>query len=534
MKFFKTLVFLSLLLVLLHNCARKGRPSGGPKDETAPIMVIAKPANETVNFKENNIRIYFDEYIVLKNLSKQLIVSPPFKNSPLITPQGTASKYINIEILDTLKPNTTYTFNFGDAIQDNNENNKLERFKYVFSTGDFLDSLKIGGSVKDAVIEKPSKNYNVLLYKIDSTYNDSLVFKRKPDYVTKTIDSVNFEFTNIAEGDYKVFALDEENSDYLFSPSTDKIGFYETTVSLPKDTLITTPIIVFTEELPYKFKRGKEETKGKIFFGYSGKQDSMKVELISKVPADFRSFSRLEKESDSLSYWHTPVEADSLNFIVTNKEVIDTATVRLRKKKIDSLQISSTIKGSFHINDTLAITTNNPIISYDESKFSLVDADTTAIDFKLQKVDFDKIHILFDKKIKTSYRLTLLPEAIEDLFLVKSKDTLVFRLSTKETEDYGNISLDVKKNLDSPVIIELLSKNIVVKKEVVTSSKKIEFALLEPKEYTIRAIIDENNNGIWDTGNYLLSKQPEKIVYFPQKIELRANWFFNETFTIEK
>ena len=139
----KHLILITLFTFIISSCARKGRPEGGPKDETAPIMVTANPPYETIHFKEDNIRIYFDEYIVLKDLQKQLVVSPPMKNPPLITPQGTPSKYINIKILDTLQPNTTYTFNFGNAVQDNNENNKLESFKYVFSTGSYIDSLKI-------------------------------------------------------------------------------------------------------------------------------------------------------------------------------------------------------------------------------------------------------------------------------------------------------------------------------------------------------------------------------------------------------
>jgi len=117
------LYLLLFLLLLISACAKKGQPNGGPKDESAPVLVIAKPAYRTTNFNETEIRFYFDEYIVLKDLNKKLIISPPLKNAPIITPQGTATKNLKIQILDTLKPNTTYTFNFGDAIQDNNENN---------------------------------------------------------------------------------------------------------------------------------------------------------------------------------------------------------------------------------------------------------------------------------------------------------------------------------------------------------------------------------------------------------------------------
>ncbi|WP_233188625.1 Ig-like domain-containing protein [Tenacibaculum sp. SG-28] len=147
----KTVLRISFFIVLiLSGCARRGSPVGGPKDETAPIMMVANPPYETLNFEEKEIRIYFDEYVVLKDLGKQLVVSPPLKNPLSVSPQGTASKNITIKILDTLQPNTTYTLNFGNAIQDNNEGNKLENFKYIFATGNILDSLMIRGDVANA------------------------------------------------------------------------------------------------------------------------------------------------------------------------------------------------------------------------------------------------------------------------------------------------------------------------------------------------------------------------------------------------
>ena len=535
MKFFKHLLFFISYIFILQSCARKGTPGGGPKDEDAPIMVVAKPAYESINFKGNSIRIYFDEYIVLKDLNKKLIISPPFKNPALITPQGTPSKYINIKILDTLKENTTYTFNFGDAIQDNNENNKLENFKYVFSTGNFIDSLTLKGSVIDVLAKKKEKNYNVLLYKIDSTYNDSIIYKRKPDYVTKTLDSVNFNFSNISEGKYRVFALEEETSNYLFNSKTDRIGFYDKEITLPKDSIIDSPIILFSEDQPYEFKRGKEIKKGKIQFGFTGKQENIKVEMLSSVPSDFKSYYKLNKEKDSLNFWHTPVDLDSLNFIVTNKDNIDTTKVFLRKKQIDSLSVSTNIKSrSLHFKDTLTISTNTPIIDYDLEKFNLTVSDSIDLDFEVKKLAFDKLGVFFDMKTQSKYRLKLLPKAIKDLYNTQTKDTLNYLFITKQVEDYGSIIMDIQKEVEKPVIIELLANDKVEQRVYLTSSQKVEFTLLDPKKYTIKAIVDENENGVWDTGDYLLKRQPEEIIYFPQELELRANWILNEVMRIKK
>ncbi len=519
-------------LLVFHNCARKGRPEGGPKDEDAPIMVVAKPDHKSLNFNQKEIRIYFDEYVVLRDLNKQLIISPPFKLDPLITPQGTPSKYINIKILDSLKKNTTYTFNFGDAIKDNNENNTLENFKYVFSTGDLIDSLNLNGSVKDIFKKELAKNYSVLLYKADSTYNDSIPFKRKPDYVTKTFDSINFKFTNIKEGKYFVMAIDEEASDYKFNPNIDKIGFIRDTISLPKDSLISSSITLFKEKLPYKFKRGKEISKGKIQFGFIGDK-KIKVKLLSKVPETFKSASMFDKEKDTLNYWHTPIKVDSLNFLVTYENTIDTSTVFLRKKKIDSLSISKNIKNILHLTDTLKITTNNPIHKIDTTKFTLVDNDTLPIQFELKKLSINEIGLIFKKKPKKGYVFIGLPNAIEDFYGIASKDTLNYTFNTKEVEDYGNIILNLKKEIDSPVIIELLLDKEIIQKRFVKTSKTLEFKLLEPREYTIRAIIDENGNNKWDSGKLIGKVQPEKIIYLPEILKMRANWSINQEFIIK-
>ncbi len=528
----KLLLLVILLSVAIISCARKGIPEGGPKDENAPIMMTANPPYETIHFNKENIKIEFDEYVILKDLTKQLVVSPPLKFPPIITPQGTPSKYINIEILDTLRVNTTYTFNFGNAVQDYNENNKLESFKYVFSTGNYIDSLKIKGSVAAAFRKEKLTSIGVLLYRLDSTYNDSIIYKKKPNYVTSTLDSTNFEFTNLREGKYLLLALKEPSNDYLFNSKTDRLGFLTDTISLPKDTIVLKPIRIFKELQPYKLKKGKEVVKGKIQFGYEGEREDMKIELLSKVPKSFKSFSQYEKEKDTLNYWFTPIKQDSLNFIVSNKNFKDTITVRLRKKKLDSLAISSSISRTLHLNDTLFLKSNNPIITLDKSKFSLVDKDTVNVDFEVKKQAINKLAVLFKKRHNMSYKFDVLPKGIMDLYQT-TNDTLSYKFITLTTEDYGSIILDVKKETPHSVIIQLLNKEKVLKTRYISSSKKLEFTLLEPKEYTIRAIIDKNNNHAWDTGNFLLRQQPEQVIYYTEKLPLRANWVLPIEFEIK-
>ncbi|WP_233898629.1 Ig-like domain-containing protein [Tenacibaculum piscium] len=547
----KTLFLVVLVVSILMSCARKGRPEGGPKDEEAPIMMTAKPPHKTTHFKAKNIKIQFNEYVVLKDLTKQLVVSPPLKYPPIITPQGTPSKYINIKILDTLKTNTTYTFNFGNSVQDNNENNALESFKYVFSTGSFIDSLTLKGSVRRMLSTKKLKNSSVLLYRFDSIYNDSIIYKKKPNYVTSTLDSTTFKFTNLQAGNYLLLALKETSSDYIFNSKTDEIGFYKDTISLPKDTLISSPITLFKEVPSYQFKRGKEVSKGKIQFGYEGQKEALKVELLSKVPASFKAFSAYEKDKDTLNYWFTPLQQDSLTFIVSNKNNLkanfknnfknnlkDTITVRFRKKQIDSLVILSEIKSVLHLKDTLFLETNNPIVTFDASKFSLTslnsseNKDTILVDFKIKKQAINKLSIFFDKTPETSYTFGVLPKGLTDIYET-SNDTLTYQFKTRSAQEYGSIILDIKKQTNFPVIIQLLQKKKVLKTQYISSSKKVIFELLPPKEYTVRAIIDKNKNTIWDTGNFLLKQQPEPILYFKNSFKLRANWEMNEVFIIK-
>ena len=528
-------LFLIVLVLSFSQCAKKGRPDGGPKDEDAPLFVTANPPYETINFDKNEINIYFNEYIKLKDLSKQLIISPPLnpENPPLISPQGSPSKYINIQILDTLLENSTYIFDFGNSVQDNNESNTLERFKYVFSTGAYIDSLTLSGSVKNSFKSESVENIKLLLYRLDSAYTDSAVYNRKPDYVTSTLDSSNYEFSNLRKGNYLLVALNDARSDYVFNPKTDEIGFLKDTISLPRDSIIKTELSIFKEELPYIFRRGKEIRKGQLIFGYQGKPSNIKIENLSAVPDNFQTIIFTEKDKDTLNLWHSPIEKDSLIFKISNNNIIDTITVALRKKQLDSLTVTKITGGVLNIKDTLFFSTNNPIIKIDTSKINFVHTDSIYITYKafISKKE-SSVGFLFEKKFKTSYKLNLYPDALVDIFET-SNDTVTSQFRTRSIEDYGEISLAIQNPEKVPVIIQLTDINdVTVAQETSSENKTISFNYLIPKKYKIRIIYDTNNNGKWDTGNYLEKKQPEPVQYFPEVQEIRPNWVLNEVIKI--
>jgi uncharacterized protein (DUF2141 family) len=528
-------LFLIVLVLSFSQCAKKGRPDGGPKDEDAPLFVTANPPYETINFDKNEINIYFNEYIKLKDLNKQLIISPPLnpENPTLISPQGSPSKYIKIQILDTLLENSTYIFDFGNSVQDNNEANTLERFKYVFSTGAYIDSLTLSGSVKNSFKSESVENIKLLLYRLDSAYTDSAVYNRKPDYVTSTLDSSNYEFSNLRKGNYLLVALNDAGSDYVFNPKTDEIGFLKDTIWLPRDSIIKTELSIFKEELPYTFRRGKEIRKGQLIFGYQGKPSNIKIENLSAVPDNFQTIIFPEKDKDTLNLWHSPIEKDSLIFKISNNNIIDTITVALRKKQLDSLTVTKITGGVLNIKDTLFFSTNNPIIKIDTSKINFVHTDSIYITYKafISKKE-SSVGFLFEKKFKTSYKLNLYPDALVDIFET-SNDTVISQFRTRSIEDYGEISLAIQNPEKVPVIIQLTDINdITLAQETSSENKTISFNYLIPKKYKIRIIYDTNNNGKWDTGNYLEKKQPEPVQYFPEVQEIRPNWVLNEVIKI--
>ena len=193
--------FLFLLTILvLGSCAKRGNPNGGPIDESPPEVIKTEPENNSVFFNDNRIRIFFNEYIKLEKLNSQLVVSPPIeKNKYSIFPQGGASKYIDIEINEIFSDSTTYVFNFGQSIIDNNENNELPFYKYAFSTGSYIDSLELDGMIYDSFSAKTDKLITAMLYPYNNKFYDSIIYKEKPTYVASTLDSTYFNFTNVTQ-----------------------------------------------------------------------------------------------------------------------------------------------------------------------------------------------------------------------------------------------------------------------------------------------------------------------------------------------
>ena len=411
----KTYLFFILVFCLtLVNCAKRGIPEGGPKDETPPVLINAEPEINTINFDEDRIRLFFDEYIKLKDFRKQLVVSPPIdKSFYTINPQSGASKFIQIDIKEKLDQNTTYVFNFGESVVDNNEENKLPFFNYVFSTGNYIDSLKISGNIK-SVFQRESENFiSTFLYPVDEKFNDSVIYNGLPNYVGSTLDSTNFKMTNLKKGKYLFIALKDENNNYKFDPEFEKIGFTEKILNIPmKDSL---DIRLFKEKLPFKSFKPFLESNNRIGFGFKGDYVNTKIELIDSL--DIKSVLTKNKETDTLNYWFKDYKYDSLRFKISNSNYEKKYTIKYKELDKDSLILSPSSNSVLELNDSFKIYSNIPISEIDEDKIQILNKDSVSVPFTAQinKNKFD-IDFYFEVLPNDNYTLDLFPNALKDFF----------------------------------------------------------------------------------------------------------------------
>jgi uncharacterized protein (DUF2141 family) len=223
------------------GCAQIGMPLGGPRDSLAPVLINSTPPNKMLNFKGNRITFTFDEYVHLQDLQKNLIVAPVPKIIPNI---NSKLKTVTIKIRDTLQANTTYSFQFGNSIQDINENNPVKDFTYVFSTGTYIDSLKFNGNVILAETGKVDSTLLVFLYK---NLDDSAVYKEKPRYVARLDSAGKFQFKNLAEGTYHLYALKDESGQKMYNNPSQLFAFADSAVHI-SDSVNPVELFAYAEE----------------------------------------------------------------------------------------------------------------------------------------------------------------------------------------------------------------------------------------------------------------------------------------------
>ncbi len=526
-------VFILASTLLMFQCANRGTASGGPKDNTPPVVLNEIPTNFSTNFSGNEIKIYFDEYIKLKNLQKQLIVSPPMDPPAEITPVGSASKYISIKIYDTLQANTTYAFNFGNSIEDNNEGNPYPFYRYVFSTGSSIDSLSISGLVSDAFDFETPNSVSVMLHEIDSTFTDSIIFKQKPKYIGVTDSLSKFSIENLKAGKYLLTALKEESVNYTYQPKKDKFAYRSKFISVPSDTSYL--LKLFEQADDFKFVRARQLAQGRIGFGYEGDFSLMKIKGLSALldSVDFTISKAPEK--DTLNYWIRPrkLEVDSLMFEVSYSTQKDTVKVRIKPLEIDSLSFEA-VSTNLKLNSLFKLRANIPLNEIDASKTIVMDKDSLFLEssLSLDSLKNTDANLKFNTTEGNRYKITFLPGAFTD-FYGDQNDTLSLSANTKLIDSYGNLRLLVR-NAVYPIIIQIVSANGELEAEqILDGPGPIDFIHLNPGSYFLRAVFDTNKNGRYDAGNFLKKRQPERVSYGKEMLEVRAGWDNIEVFVLE-
>jgi hypothetical protein len=477
------LLIITACIFLFPSCANIVPPSGGPKDTTAPELVGVSPDDSTLHFKSKKVVFTFDEYVELDNIFDKLIVSPTLKRTPLVTSK---LRTVTMVIKDTLEQNTTYTFNFSDAIRDINERNPVKEFQYVVSTGDYLDSLQVRGFVINAETGRPDSNVSVMMYRHTM---DSVVSKEKPVYFARSKGNGSFWFKNMAPGDYKLFALKEEDKDLEYDQPSELIAFKDSLIHLTENQS-NIVLLNFLE---------KDST-------IKTPEELAEAAAAAPPPVEETNHQRKEKEKE------------------------------LEKERKRHLTVATNFTDNKQeLGQPMTLTFSGPVKTFDSTKISL-DEDTIhkAVSFTTKFDSTRKVlSVYYDWKEGKPYRMIIPKEAVQDTLgqNMAKTDTLMF--DSKKESDYGKVlfkvtlgdSIRAEGGDTMHYVIQMVQgKDIKYTGKVVNGSWTK--TRITPGEYEFRVLLDANNNGKWDRGVYYGTpkKQPERVVSFPKKENIKAHW----------
>jgi len=523
-------LLLTTYCALSFGCAQVVTPDGGPKDSTPPRVVHYTPDSAATNFHGKKIVITFDEYIALNDLNKQLIISPAVKHKPEVTIR---KKDLIIEFKDSLDANTTYSISFGKAIRDITENNSLNNFRFVFSTGSFIDSLKCGGTVVNAQTLRGEKNVLVMLYR---NTGDSVPYKEKPYYYTRTDDNGNFLLTNLAAAKYKVFALDDQGEDYLYNTPEERIAFSDSLIMLSSD-VDSLRMLMFREK-PTKQRLAKviQSGPGRIQLVYHLPIGDPSVSSSPALPVSMTPAIEYNDSRDTINIWLPKVETDSVTFIVKSGSVVlDTIPIALQKTGTKKPRAGTTdpralvltnngSSGKLLPGNQFTFYSSNPIQTLDTSRIIFrMGADTIA---KKVQVSASRRQVKFAVPFPedSSFSVFIPPGAIIDIYGQKN-DTLKAGFSVQALRMFGNLSVKMPNLEAGRYLVEVVDeKDRVVRDTLINGPATIEFGTMNAGNYRIRLIRDANGDAQWTPGNYPQKIQPERVTYYAVTVRVRAGW----------
>lgn len=583
-------IFIIIAAAVMYSCANIGNPSGGPIDKTPPIFMRSNPTPNAVNVKDRKIEIFFDEIVTLKDPSTKIIVSPAQTEMPRMSALG---RKVTVELVDSLLPNTTYTIDFSNSIQDNNEGNAIDNFAFAFSTGSVIDSMRVSGYVLDSRTLEPMQSVVVGL---QSNLADSAFHKEKLQRVALTNDRGQFTIRNVSPGSYHIFALKDLDRDYKFGNPTEDIAFLDSIIVpsigsreaadtvyndlneidtimratrpayFPNDILLS----MFNEDRKSQYLANNlrvDSTRISLTFAAaSDTLPSLSIVGRNDVPDQWYTLER-SQTNDTLTYWIRPphlVSADTL-MVATTYLRTDTASnlswgtdtlkftfqrQKAKKKKkneeTDSLEqirfmeLHPLANGTQEVYAPLLLQTGTPIERYSREAFHLqrkLQNDTTFYPTEIKSIALRDstlnrrdLMLKVDWEPGAAYTLAVDSLAMTDIYGLQTKPLKV-DFNVRKMEEYGNIVFNIPAVRDS-AIVELLdgTEKIVLRAPV--KNHRAELLNLLPGKYYARLFIDRNGNGKYDTGNYDMHLQPEETVYYPGAINLKKNWDVEQTWDI--
>jgi hypothetical protein len=571
------------------RCANVAQgPEGGPKDSIPPVLLATIPEYLATNQKPKRIKVVFNEYVQIKDASKNVTVSPPSLRRPLVRTRG---KGIEVRFEDTLQTNTTYTIDFGEAISDLNEGIPFSAFRYVFSTGPVIDSMMLTGKVFDAFTRAPLPKISVCLYE---NHSDTAIYKTLPSVVARTDPWGYFVLQNIKPVAYHMVAFEDKNNNYRYDPGAEILAFEDSLVIPDKmvDYEKMLEVIEATDTVKLLARHYERELHafneevGKQFLKEHTLTGARKLTLaFNRRHADIISFqlngvdsSSLVKErnrfNDTIIYWITaPVVPDTLQAEITyirtdSLDMLSPFNTKLKFQKSKKEEEGEEAKnkkdkdkkeGEEEKKETLtpSITYAAENIMENGLTFGLAALPTTVdpaliqlryvdevekkekeepFTWKTDSIKLRQFYLHAKWQLSSQYELLILPGAFTDIYGL-TNDSISKKITTDDPDKYSSIRVNLT-GIDSAqqVIVQLLDekKSKVLREKIVTENKKLQFDYLKAGTYTLRFIVDENKNGIWDPGNYQEKRQFEPVEFYAlpgggnEKITLLENTEINQ------
>lgn len=513
--------FKAIILLTLGACANVAMPTGGPRDKTPPELVSSNPKNNELNFTGKFIELTFNEDIKLKDPKEEILIVPTVGKNTLFSVK---KKKLIIEPQLEWQPNTTYSFNFREGVQDITEGNPAENLRLAFSTGPIIDSLSIKGNVKEMFSEKIPEKITIALYQADSFD----IFKHQPIYFTKSNKEGKFSIQNLKAETYFIYAFEDKNKNLKVDSKTEKFGFLSAPIELTesKDSIDIPMTMLDSRPLVLTSIRHTDKT-SRIRF--NKQVDSLTIKGISKEQAVY-SFAGDKSE---LIFYHAMAKGDSLQThltatdslrqkidtiiyikygdIKTTKETFKTKEIGLNYS-VPNKQLTYTLSYDKPIG---AITTDSIYIKYDSITTKPFKTTDIIIDTLLNRITLtskiDDIIETEQKKKPKAPELILGKGALISIEQDSSKRIIKPILVNKE-EDLGVILIKVETNEKNYLIQVVNAENKII--QTAKNPKDYSFKYLEPNEYKIRVIVDKNKNGKWDPGNFYDKIEPEKIIFY--------------------